>query len=277
MDTGYALFSLCLPERCCFEGKPVAHGLRRGPVDPGDDGAAGVAVSTFAEIARLVHPDQDRLGRVRDGVRHRGRADRHAGTVEPHLSPRRPAAGRPAGPSHQHHGPREALRFINRVQRLTTCVSLYGYAPSVGLDDCLLKAKARATRCSVLASALGRGDRRRGASWPSICNAPRRASHRPRRSRRHRTASTRTPVHAFVCALQSNRCARGESEIARLVQIRAPSVRVAWQPHNAPQRPSSRSTCCSSGTRGAPCPHMDGRRGRHAPMRPTTGRRCRRA
>ena len=30
------------------------------------------------------------------------------------------------------------MRFLSRIQRLTTVVSLHGYCPSVGLDDCLL-------------------------------------------------------------------------------------------------------------------------------------------
>jgi hypothetical protein len=47
---------------------------------------------------------------------------------------------------YQHHGPGEGVRFLSRIQRLTTCVSLYAYNPSVGLDDCLLSSELHPSR-----------------------------------------------------------------------------------------------------------------------------------
>ena len=64
---------------------------------------------------------------------------------------------------HQHHGPAEGLRFLSRMQRLTTIVSLVGYAPSVGLDDCLLPARIRSTAESLIADAVQRHRMRRGS------------------------------------------------------------------------------------------------------------------
>lgn len=42
------------------------------------------------------------------------------------------------------------MNFLNRIQRLTTCASLYGYCPSVGLDDCLLPLAVRMTAREIM-------------------------------------------------------------------------------------------------------------------------------
>lgn len=57
---------------------------------------------------------------------------------------------------YQNHGPQEGLRFVSRIQRLTTCVGLYGYCPSVGLDDCLLPVRVRRNAHSIIATQIER-------------------------------------------------------------------------------------------------------------------------
>ena len=50
----------------------------------------------------------------------------------------------------QHHGSQQGILFLSRIQRLTTCASLYGYCPSVGLDDCLLPQRIGRTARSIV-------------------------------------------------------------------------------------------------------------------------------
>lgn len=44
---------------------------------------------------------------------------------------------------YQNHGKDAGMFFLSAVQRLTTTTSLYGYCPSVGLDDCLFPTGVR--------------------------------------------------------------------------------------------------------------------------------------
>jgi hypothetical protein len=121
--TGFCLFSLCLPAACDFRGRePATNHLvtiyRRSR------GLPGTAVRVD----------------VRDGLFLGGflTADVLTGSrgLLNHV--------------YQSHGPQAGLKFLSRIQRLTTCVSLYGCCPSVGLDDCLLgAAQQRAARAIV--------------------------------------------------------------------------------------------------------------------------------
>jgi hypothetical protein len=121
--TGFCLFSLCLPAACDFRGRePATNHLvtiyRRSR------GLPGTAVRVD----------------VRDGLFLGGFLTADALTGSRGL----------LNHVYQSHGPQAGLKFLSRIQRLTTCVSLYGCCPSVGLDDCLLgAAQQRAARAIV--------------------------------------------------------------------------------------------------------------------------------
>ncbi len=111
LRTGFALFSLCLPADCTFRGREPATArlvamyrtARRLP-----KGAVPIDVRNGLFLGGIV--TSDTLAGGRGLLNH----------------------------VYQLHGPAEGVRFLSRLQRLTTVVSLHGYCPSVGLDDCLL-------------------------------------------------------------------------------------------------------------------------------------------
>lgn len=129
MNTGYAVMSLCLPQSCQFTGRiPATERL----------------VSIYRRSRHL--PPRSVPIDVQRGIFVGGviTADTLTGSkgLLNHI--------------YQHHGPQEGIRFLSRVQRLVTCVSLYGYCPSVGLDDCLLSADVRATARHVIHDKVNR-------------------------------------------------------------------------------------------------------------------------
>ena len=127
MSTGYVILSLCLPERCVFRGRsPATARLVRMYLR-----ARGLPPS--AMVIDVAH------GLYLGGVVTSDALTGSRGLLN-HIC--------------QHHGPTEGLGFLSRVQRLTTSVSLYWYAPSVGLDDCLLARRIRDDAHTVLASAV---------------------------------------------------------------------------------------------------------------------------
>lgn len=130
MRTGFCLFSLCLPPGC----------HHRGPAEP----ASGRLVTMYRRARRLppwtVRVDV-RRGLFLGGVITSDTLGGSRGLLN-HV--------------YQAHGPAEATRFLSHVQRLTTCVSLHGYCPSVGLDDCLLPAAIRSAARSVFAEHVDR-------------------------------------------------------------------------------------------------------------------------
>jgi hypothetical protein len=100
MLSGYAVLSLCLPAHCVFHGRPPATdrlvGMhRRGRHLP--PSVVPISVDHGLFLGGVV--TSDTLTGARGLLNH----------------------------IYQHHGPAEGLRFINRLQRLTTSVSLYGH------------------------------------------------------------------------------------------------------------------------------------------------------
>ena len=129
MSTGYAIMSLCLPERCVFSGP---------------EPATARLVSMY-RVARHLPASLIPLD-VQYGVFLGGMIT--ADTV----------TGSRGLLNHiwQNHGPAEGLAFLSRVQRLTTSASLVGYCPSVGLDHCLLPEAVRTTAREMMAQAVCR-------------------------------------------------------------------------------------------------------------------------
>jgi hypothetical protein len=111
LRTGFALFSLCLPADCTFRGR---------------EPATARLVNMYRTARRLPK------GAVPIDIRH--------GLFLGGIVTSDTLAGGRGLLNHvyQLHGPAEGVRFLSRLQRLTTIVSLHGYSPSVGLDDCLL-------------------------------------------------------------------------------------------------------------------------------------------
>lgn len=111
MRTGLCLFSLCLPSDCFFRGR---------------DPSTIRLVSMYCSARRLPRasvPVDVQRGLFLGGLLTSDTLGGSRGLLN-HV--------------YQAHGPAEGTCFLSRIQRLTTCVSLYGYCPSVGLDDCLL-------------------------------------------------------------------------------------------------------------------------------------------
>lgn len=116
IDTGFAIFSLCLPSACTFTGrKPVNYPMlseyarqRRIPV-------RFIPLEIRRGIFLGGMPTSDTLSGVHGLLNH----------------------------IFQQHGPQATMQFISHVQRLASCASMYGYAPSIGLNDCLFSRKDR--------------------------------------------------------------------------------------------------------------------------------------
>lgn len=116
LSTGFAIFSLCLPPSCTFIGRKPAN---------------YTMLSEYARQRRLpvrCIPIDIRQGLFLGGMPTSDTLSGVHGLLN-HLF--------------QHHGPRVTVAFISHVQRLASCASLYGYAPSIGLDDCLFNVMDR--------------------------------------------------------------------------------------------------------------------------------------
>lgn len=118
MDTGYAVFSLCLPATCCYRspgGNPIQSN----------------------ELLALWHRRRALPRSIAEVVVERGlflQGWLGSSTL----------TGRGGLLHHVYlqHGPSAGLSFLDALQRLTTCASLYAYCNSVGLDDCVLRPQA---------------------------------------------------------------------------------------------------------------------------------------
>lgn len=111
VETGYAIMSLCLPTSCTFSGNRSSNW------------AMLCEYARQRRIPTAAIPIDIRMGLFLGGIPTSDTLSGVHGLIN-HLF--------------QHHGPSAARDFISHVQRLAACASLYGYSPSIGLDDCLL-------------------------------------------------------------------------------------------------------------------------------------------
>ena len=160
MRTGFAILSLCLPSGCQFAGRMPA---------------SETLVSLYRRQRRLppksVCIDVQRGLYLGQGIFQEGgypppfqcnfSQNEECGSTKIHpdlggIITADTLTGSKGLLNHiyQNHGPSEGTRFLSRIQRLTTSVSLYGYCTSVGLDDCLLPATVRATSRNIISDAV---------------------------------------------------------------------------------------------------------------------------
>ena len=129
MRSGYAIFSLCLPSGCIF----------RGPI-PSTERLVTLYYK-HRHIPRQSLGIDVQFGIFLGGVITSDTLTGSRGLLN-HI--------------YQHHGPRQGIHFLTSIQRLTTSVSLYGYCPSVSLDDCLLPYDVRASARGIIQEKVDR-------------------------------------------------------------------------------------------------------------------------
>ena len=123
MQSGYAIFSLCLPPGCVFHGQiPATEQL----------------VTLYCKHRHL--PRRHLQIDIQAGIFLGGFVTSDTLTGSRGL----------LNHIYQHHGTQEGIHFLTRIQRLTTSVGLYGYCPSVGLDDCLLSHDVRLAARAIM-------------------------------------------------------------------------------------------------------------------------------
>ena len=145
MRTGYCLFSLCLPAECFFRGREPAT----------------ARLVTMYRLARRLPPWVVAV-------------DVHRGLFLGGILTSDTLGGSRGLLNHvyQMHGPAEGTRFLSRIQRLTTSVSLYGYCPSVGLDDCFLPVSITAAARAIFADRVERFRNGGNATDAAFMDAP---------------------------------------------------------------------------------------------------------
>lgn len=135
-ETGMGVFSMFLPSNCTFVGQPPSSCLlgqyRQARHLP--PGLAAITIRNGCYVQGIITAETltGSRGLLNHIFQHHGSSDRSLG--------RRGIRA----------AVREATRFVSRIQRMTTCASLYAYCPSIGLDDCLLPARVRTAARSVL-------------------------------------------------------------------------------------------------------------------------------